>query len=102
MFALSLTGLQLVLAVSHATAQAASYSNPIKGSNAGDPNIVYQDGYYYLMTTGNGASLTMQRAPTLEGLKTGETRTVWTDTTPQRCCNLWAPEMHVVDGSYVC
>jgi GH43 family beta-xylosidase len=62
--------------------------------------MTYSDGYYYLMTT-TWTNLQITRAKTLEGLKTGETRVVWTDANPSRCCNVWAPELHKIDNTYV-
>ena len=62
--------------------------------------MTYSDGYYYLMTT-TWTNLQITRAKTLEGLKTGETRIVWSDETASRCCNVWAPELHKIDNTYV-
>ena len=75
----------------------ATYSNALKGSNGSDPQIVYTGGYYYLTTT-TWTNIQVTRAKTLEGLKTGEVKVVWTDSTSSRCCNVWAPEMHYFDG----
>jgi GH43 family beta-xylosidase len=61
--------------------------------------MTYSDGYYYLMTT-TWTNLQITRAKTLEGLKTGETRVVWTDGNPSRCCNVWAPELHKIDNTW--
>lgn len=93
-FALSLL-LQLVFSADH--------SNPLWGPSQGsgaDPNIVYQDGWYYLMTT-IGTHLHMIRAETLDGLKQGEEKSVYETDAEGRCCNVWAPEMHKIDGRYV-
>ncbi|KAI5371233.1 Putative glycoside hydrolase, family 43 [Septoria linicola] len=78
---------------------AGSYSNPLRTSAGGDPTIVYHDGFYYFMST-NFANLQMTRATTLEGLKNGETKQVWYETDPNRNSNIWAPEMHLVDGKW--
>lgn len=74
-----------------------TFSNPIKPKDGGDPFITYSDGYYHLLTT-SGVNLRMIRSETLEGLKTGEAKIVWTDSTPSRCCNIWASEAHQIDG----
>ncbi|KAF2090463.1 glycoside hydrolase family 43 protein [Saccharata proteae CBS 121410] len=87
---LSILVLLLPLALS------ATYSNPLKNPNGSDPHMVYTGGYYYLMTT-TWTDLEITRATTLEGLKTGDTKVVWTDTTASRCCNVWAPEMHYLE-----
>ncbi|KAL5350699.1 hypothetical protein ACLOAV_004268 [Pseudogymnoascus australis] len=86
------TALSLTSLVSGAT-----FSNPLKAKDGSDPHIVYTGGYYYLMAT-TWKDLQITRATTLEGLKTGETKVVWTDSTASRCCNVWAPELHYFDG----
>lgn len=82
-----------------ALVSAGNYSNPLRDVNGGDPNIVWHEGWYYFMST-NFVDLQMTRATTLEGLKDGETQQVWFDSTPSRCCNVWAPEMHYIDGAW--
>lgn len=37
---------------------------------------------------------------TINGLKTATPKVVWKDSTASRCCSLWAPEIHFVDGSW--
>ena len=82
------------------TVWAATFTNPLREENGSDPFIVYSgDGYYYLMTT-EWTNIQITRATTLEGLKTGETKVVWEDTTASRCCNVWAPEVHWIDNTW--
>jgi GH43 family beta-xylosidase len=81
-------------------ASAAPFSNPLKARDGSDPHIVYTDGFYYLMTT-TWSNLQVTRATTLGGLKTGETKVVWTDSNSARCCNVWAPELHKINNTYV-
>ncbi|HYN87315.1 MAG TPA: family 43 glycosylhydrolase, partial [Ardenticatenaceae bacterium] len=38
------------------------------------------------------------KSPTIAGLKTAAPVTIWTDATASRCCNVWAPEFHLLDG----
>ncbi|KAH7087461.1 glycosyl hydrolase [Paraphoma chrysanthemicola] len=76
---------------------AASFTNPLKPRDGSDPHIVWTGGYYYMMTT-TWTNLQITRAKTLGGLKNGETKTVWTDSNANRCCNMWAPELHYLDG----
>lgn len=71
---------------------AANYTNPLRGFNGGDPQVVFYQGWYYMMST-NFNDLRMTRARTLDGLKTGEEKLVYADTNASRCCNVWAPEM---------
>ena len=80
-------------------AVAATYTNPLKPSAGADPFMVFADGYYYLLTTASKGVIEMTRARTLEGLKTGTVKQVWRDSTPSRCCGLWALEIHKLDGT---
>lgn len=73
------------------------YSNPLRTFNGGDPDIVHFEGWYYFMST-NFANLQMTRSPTLDGLKDGETKQIYFETDAGRNFNIWAPEMHQVDG----
>ncbi|KAF2761120.1 arabinofuranosidase [Pseudovirgaria hyperparasitica] len=78
---------------------AANYSDPLKPDLGSDPHIVVFDGYYYLTTT-TYSNVQITRATTLEGLKDGETRTVFTPDDPSRSCELWAPELHYIHGRW--
>ncbi|KAF2679647.1 glycoside hydrolase family 43 protein [Lentithecium fluviatile CBS 122367] len=82
-----------------ALASCATFTNPIRKTNGSDPHIAVSGGYYYLMTT-TWTNLQITRAKTVEGLKNGETKTVWTDKTASRCCDMWAPELHYFDGAW--
>ncbi|KAF8659840.1 hypothetical protein AX16_001725 [Volvariella volvacea WC 439] len=70
-----------------------TFTNPIKESNGSDPFIVYHEGYYYLTTT-TWTNIQITRATSIAGLKSATPKTVWTDSTSSRCCNMWAPEIH--------
>ncbi|KAK2782002.1 hypothetical protein FQN53_000252 [Emmonsiellopsis sp. PD_33] len=91
--------LSAVLLLTVTNVLAASYTNPLKGRDGSDPFIAFTDGYYY-MTTTTASDIQIIRATTLEGLKTGEVKTVWSDTTASRCCNVWAPEFHYIDDAW--
>lgn len=82
-----------------AVVSAATFTNPLKNPNGSDPFIVYDGGYYYLTTT-TWTDIQVTRATTLEGLKTGENKVVWEDSNTDRCCQVWAPEMHSIDGTW--
>lgn len=81
-----------------ALVQSATFTNPLKNPNGSDPFIVTTGGYYYLLTT-TWSDIQITRATTLNGLKNGEKKTVWKDTNSNRCCNVWAPEVHYFDGT---
>lgn len=76
---------------------AANFTNPLMQRDGSDPHIVYTDGYYYFTTT-TWSDIQVTRATTLGGLKSGERKIVWKDLNRSRCCNMWAPEMHYLDG----
>ncbi|KAI0318461.1 glycoside hydrolase family 43 protein [Amylostereum chailletii] len=73
------------------------FTNPIKDANGSDPFMVYFDGFYYLTTT-TWTDVEITRATTIEGLKTGQTTVAYSSTVASRCCNVWAPEIHFVNG----
>ncbi|KAG8989360.1 hypothetical protein FRB94_001463 [Tulasnella sp. JGI-2019a] len=69
------------------------FTNPIKTPNGSDPFMVYNGGYYYLMTT-TWTNIQITRGTNMQNLKTATAKVIWTDTTASRCCNMWAPEIH--------
>ena len=77
-----------------------TYTNPIRAVDGSDPFVVYTGGYYYLLTT-TWTDVRITRATTLEGLKTGDEKTVYSTSTASRCCNVWSPEVHYFDGVLV-
>lgn len=76
-----------------------AFKNPIKTPNGSDPQMVYWDGYYYLTST-TWSNIQITRATTIAGLKTARAQVVWTDSNSSRCCNVWAPEIHRVNGRW--
>ncbi|MFI6376109.1 family 43 glycosylhydrolase [Streptomyces sp. NPDC050546] len=98
--------LALLLALVAATApQAAAadgrpYTNPLKSAKGADPWLTYHDGDYYLITTTFTGILAMRKSPTLAGLATAPSVQVWSDTTATRDTNIWAPEIHFLNGRW--
>ncbi|MBV7696259.1 family 43 glycosylhydrolase [Streptomyces sp. TRM70350] len=93
----------LLGAVTQPTASAAEgrpYTNPVESQKGADPWLEYYEGNYYLITTTGTGVLTMRKSPTLAGLSTAPNVQVWSDTTPTRNANIWAPELHFVDGKW--
>ncbi len=75
-----------------------TFTNPIK-ANGPDPWLQYHDGYYYLATTTWNRTVTMRRATTLAGLSAAPDQVVFDlSSRPNGCCNMWAPEFHLLDG----
>ena len=77
---------------------AAAFTNPIRVGS--DPQIAYHGGMYYLTST-TWTDVQVTAASTIEGLKTAEATVIWSDrSNPERACNFWAPEIHIVDGRW--
>ena len=73
-----------------------TFTNPLV--QEADPTIeFYQGNYYYAATTWSG-DVTMRKSPTLEGLKTAASMTVYSDTATDRSANMWAPELKRLQG----
>lgn len=74
-----------------------TFFNPIKQGESPDPWMTYYNGNYYFTYTA-GDSIRVSKAPTLAGLNTAPEAVVWSDTTTARCCQIWAPEFHLLNG----
>lgn len=72
--------------------------NPLNAYGGPDPWLEYYEGHYYLATTTGTSELIMRTAPTLAGLKESAPIQIYYETDPSRCCNMWAPEFHLLDG----
>lgn len=91
----------LVLLVSCLGLAGSSYgfTNPIRDPGGADPQISYSGGWYYFIAT-EWTDIKISRAQSIQELKTAEPRTIYTDSDPSRCCNVWAPELHYIDGRW--
>ncbi|KAF5023544.1 hypothetical protein F66182_4411 [Fusarium sp. NRRL 66182] len=78
---------------------ARAYTNPLRNPGGGDPQITYTGGYYYLIST-EWDNLQLARATTIEGLKTATPKVIYTDNSPNRSGNFWAPELHYLGGRW--
>lgn len=76
-----------------------AFTNPIRQPGGSDPHVSYSDGYYYLMTT-TWTNVQIARSETVDGLKTAEKKVIYSTDEASRCCNVWAPEVHYLDGSW--
>ncbi|MBV8934144.1 MAG: glycoside hydrolase family 43 protein, partial [Kutzneria sp.] len=80
------------------TESAGTFRNPIK-RDAADPWIQFYQGSYY-MTETRADRITITKASSVADLAAAPETMVWQSTAPNRCCNLWAPELHLVDGRW--
>jgi GH43 family beta-xylosidase len=79
-------------------AVACTFTNPI--AEGADPWVVRHEGsYYYVKSSGN--AIWIARSPTLTGVVTAPATRVWSapDTGWNRT-NIWAPELHFIDGRW--
>ncbi|MFI8302960.1 family 43 glycosylhydrolase [Streptomyces sp. NPDC085927] len=95
-----LAALLLALSLGQSSAQAASFANPVKAQKGADPWIVRHDGTYYLISTSWTDVITIRRSATLAGLNTAPSVQVWQGDAASRCCNIWAPELHYLNGRW--
>ncbi|WP_405717980.1 family 43 glycosylhydrolase [Streptomyces sp. NBC_01537] len=101
-----LVAIALLTALVAATAQPATaadgrpYTNPVKSVKGADPWLEYYEGNYYLVTTTFTGILAIRKSPTLAGLSTAPSVQVWSDTTSTRNTNIWAPELHFLNGHW--
>lgn len=76
-----------------------AWTNPIRNPGGADPFIVYTGGYFYLLTT-TWTDVEIARATTINGLKSATKKVVYSTGTSTRCCNVWSPEVHYLDGTW--
>jgi GH43 family beta-xylosidase len=99
----ALTSVSFLFTPAQLTAAAGgTFQNPLNLDHGSDPWMLYYNGYYYLAATTWSATaspgLTMKKAASINALITASPVTVWSDPTPSRCCNYWAPEFHLLNG----
>ncbi|MBV7700197.1 family 43 glycosylhydrolase [Streptomyces sp. TRM70350] len=95
-----LAALVFLLGLGQSPASAASFSNPVKSVKGADPWISYHNGNYYLVSTSWTDVITIRTSPTLAGLATAPSVQVWQGDAASRCCNIWAPELHFLNGRW--
>ena len=72
-----------------------TFRNPI--SQHPDPWLIHHDGRYYSTGTSHD-HIAVTRASSIADLADAPAQVVWSDTEPDRCAMLWAPELHLFDG----
>lgn len=76
-----------------------SYDKPIDPKNGGDPFIVEADGeYYYTYTTGGGIDIKQIKSP--ESAEVIREKTVFRAGEHGTDYDIWAPEIHKIDGRW--
>lgn len=75
-----------------------TYSNPLVNYGP-DPWALWHDGQYYYMHTMID-SLVLWKTPDITDLRNAQKKTVWIPTDPKNKRNLWAPEIHNINGKW--
>ncbi len=75
-----------------------TFQNPLNTTQGSDPFMIYYEGQYYLVATTWGTTLTIKKGATVQELKDASPTVIWQDATAARCCNMWAPEIHLLNG----
>lgn len=76
----------------------ATYTNPLM-SYGPDPWALYYNGTYYYMYT-MVDSLVLWKTRDITDVKNTPKKTIWIPTEPSNKHNLWAPEIHNIDGKW--
>ncbi len=75
-----------------------TYTNPLLDRGP-DPWTIFQDGVYYYMHTMQD-SLVLWKTQDITDLRHAERKTIWIPTDPMNKFDLWAPEIHYIDGKW--
>ncbi|KAL2424185.1 hypothetical protein ABEF95_002391 [Exophiala dermatitidis] len=83
---------------STATANAATYTNPILNSVGADPWVIRHEGYYYMTYTTND-NITILRSSVLTDWNNAHVKLAFLPpTNTSYSYDLWAPELHFING----
>jgi GH43 family beta-xylosidase len=79
-----------------------SYSNPIANQRADAHIWKHTDGYYYMTATvPEYDRIVLRRATTVPGLSGASETVIWRKhTSGEMSANIWAPEIHFIDGKW--
>lgn len=76
----------------------ATYKNPLL-PHGPDPWVLWHEGeYFYIRSV--GGKLVLWRTADITEVATAAHRTIWTPTDPSNSRDLWAPEIHRIDGKW--
>jgi GH43 family beta-xylosidase len=81
------------------TVSTTTFQNPLLASGP-DPWVFQKDGFYYFLSTTN-TNLTIRKTAKMSDLPASVAQVVWTPpATGPASGNLWAPELHYLDGKW--
>ncbi|CAL9413601.1 hypothetical protein SUDANB58_01697 [Streptomyces sp. enrichment culture] len=92
--------LLLALSLGQPSANAASFTDPVKPVKGADPRISYHDGNCHPVTTSWTDVITIRKPSTPAGLATAPGVQVRKGDAASRCRTIWAPELHFLNGRW--
>ncbi len=75
-----------------------TFTNPLLPKGP-DPWALWHDGYYYYMHT-MADSIVLWKTSDITDLKHAQKKTIWIPTDPANAHDLWAPEIHHINGKW--
>lgn len=96
---IALTGCARSNASESAAVEEQTYMNPLFDDCGPDPWALFHDGKYYYMHTMKD-SLVLWKTDDITDVKNAPRKTVWIPTDPSNSYNLWAPEIHNINGKW--
>lgn len=76
-----------------------AFKNPLVNFGA-DPYVIYQDGYYYYIRVNHDTSIWVSKSQELNRIGQVEPKQVYTPSEGEPSVELWAPEIHFIDGKW--
>ena len=96
---LALTSTAALAPVVWAQQPGRTFTNPLRADGP-DPWVLRHGGFYYYTNT-TGRNLTLWKSKTLSGVKDASPMVVWTPpATGANSYEIWAPELHFLDGKW--
>jgi GH43 family beta-xylosidase len=85
-----------------AAAPPVAYTNPIADQRADTHIVKHTDGYYYMTATvPEYDRIVLRRSTTVQGLSSAAETVIWRrHTSGEMSANIWAPEIHFIDGRW--
>ncbi len=77
---------------------ATTFANPLLASGP-DPWVYQKDGFYYFLST-SGGDVRIRKTAKMSELASGPIQTVWKPTNTNNSHDVWAPELHFLDGKW--
>lgn len=76
-----------------------TFKNPLFEDRGPDPWALMHDGKYYYMHT-MGDRLVLWKTDDVTDVRNAPSKTIWIPTDPSNSSDLWAPEIHFIDGKW--